>query len=97
MSFVILLFIFGMIYISLKKYSSLFSVASTVLLLFGLTSAFLFYGIYRLSAAETFIVVNTSINAIAFYHFVTAWYVADFFCSYRAIKLYREYLEVNSK
>ena len=97
MSFVILLFIFGMIYISLKKYSSLFSVASTVLLLFGLTSAFLFYGIYRLSVSETFIVVNTSINAISFYHFVTVWYIADFFCSYRAIKLYREYLEVNSK
>lgn len=97
MSFVILLFIFGMIYISLKKYSSLLSAASTILLLFGLTTAFVVYGLSRLSVSETFIVVNTGINAIAFYHFCIAWYIADLFCTYRVLRLYREYVRINSK
>lgn len=97
MSFVILLFIFGMIYISLKKYSSVFSAASTIMLLFTVTTAFLVYGLARLSSAETFIVVNTEINAWAFYHFCTAWYLADIFCSYRVIKLYRKYVTVNNR
>ena len=97
MSFVILLFIFGMIYISLKKYSSMVSAASTILMLFGVTTAFLVYGFYMLSAADTFMVVNTKINALAFYHFCIAWYVADFFCTYRVVRLYREYVKINNK
>ncbi len=97
MSFVILLFIFGMIGICLKKYSSIFSAGSTIVLLFGITTAFLVYGVFRLSGADTFIVVNTRINATAFYHFCTAWYIADFFCTYRIIRLYREYVEINRR
>lgn len=97
MSFVILLFIFGMIYISLKKYSSMLSAVSTILLLFGLTTAFVLYGLSRLSVSGTFIVVNTEINAIAFYHFCLAWYAADLFCTYRVLRLYREYVKINSK
>ncbi|HPS57552.1 MAG TPA: hypothetical protein PK514_05545 [Spirochaetota bacterium] len=97
MSFVILLFIFGMIYISLKKYSSMISAASTILLLFGLTTAFFLYGLSMLSEGETFIVVNTRINALAFYHFCVTWYVADLFCTYRVLRLYREYVKINSR
>ena len=97
MSFVILLFIFGMIYISLKKYTNLFSAVSVILLLFSLTISFFVYGLNMLSAGETFVVVNTEINATAFYHFCIAWFVGDFFCTYRVIRLYREYVRINGR
>jgi len=97
MSFVILLFIFGMIYISLKKYTGLFSAAFTIFLLFATTIVFLVYGLYMLSDADTFMVVNTRINALSFYHFCIAWYVADLFCAYRVVRIYKEYVRVNSR
>ena len=85
-----------MLYICLKKYSSIFSVVSVILVLFVATTAFLFYGLKMLSLADVFVVVNTEINAIAFYNFCAAWYIADIFCLYRAVKIYRQYVQINS-
>jgi len=95
MSFVILLFIFAMLYVSLKKYSSAFSVALVVAAFFGTTTAFLFYGINKLSYIEVFSIVNTEINGWAFYHMCAAWYIADLFVAYRAVRQYRLYVKVN--
>ena len=97
MSFVILIFIFMMLYVCLKNYASIFSVVSVMAVFFGATTAFLIYGMAMLKSGSTFVVVNTEINTWAFRHFVAAWYIADLFVSYRAIKQYRLYVQVNGK
>lgn len=97
MSFVILLFIVVMLYVCLKKYSNLFSVVGVISGLLAATTVFLVYGFGKLQAGPTFIVVNTEINSFMFWHFCAAWYIADLFCAYRAIRLYREYVKVNAQ
>jgi hypothetical protein len=86
-----------MIYICLKKYASLLSAAFTIFLLFAMTTAFLLYGLRMLSGADTFVVVNTDMDALSFCHFCIAWYIADLFCTYRVIRIYRMYVRVNRR
>lgn len=95
MSFAILIYIFLMLYICLKKYSSIFSVVFVIVLVFGATTAFLLYGIKMLGIKNVFMVINTEINAAAFYSFCAVWYIADMFCTYRAIRTYMQYISIN--
>lgn len=86
-----------MLYVCLKKYSSIFSVAFVVAVFFGATTAFLLYGVGMFKNGSTFMMINTEINSWGFWHFVAAWYIADMFVTYRAVQQYRMYVKVNSR
>ena len=65
--------------------------------IFGMTAAFIIYGIYMFRAADVFSIAGTEINFISFIHVCVVWAVADIICAFKIRKNYRYYLEVNGK
>ncbi len=96
MSFIILLLIVFLIYACLAKYGSVAKVAVMLTLIFGMSIAFLAYGIFMFGRTEVFPVAGTEINLVSFIHVCIVWFGADIICAFRIIKNYRYYLEVNS-
>ena len=96
MSFVILALIIFLLYACLTKYGSLYKVLLISAVIYGMTAGFIFYGVGSLGKSETFSVVGTEINFIYFFHVCAVWFAADIICTYKIIKNYRYYLEVNS-
>lgn len=97
MSFVILILIFFLLYSVLTKYGSIVKVIAIQALVFGMTGAFLVYGLGRLKNGHTFIVVNTEINRLSFIHVCIAWFITDLIVTYKIIRNYRLYQHVNSR
>ncbi len=96
MSFIILLLIIFLIYACLAKYGSIFKVVLMITAIFGMTAAFLFYGINMLSLSDIFTIAGTEINLVSFIHVCVVWTGADVICAFKIMKNYRYYLEVNS-
>lgn len=97
MSFIILLLIIFLIYACLAKYGSIMKVAVMFALIFGMTAAFLLYGIQMFRTTDVFSIAATEINLLSFIHVCVVWTGADLICAYKIIKNYRYYLEVNGK
>lgn len=95
MSFIILLLIIFLIYACLTKYGSVVKVAFMLTLIFGMSAAFLAYGIVMFGRTDVFPIAGTEINLISFIHVSVVWFGADIICAFRIIKNYRYYLEVN--
>jgi len=96
MSFAILILIFFLLYATLSKYDSLLRVVYMTMVVFALTFAFIAYGIFKLQYSESFSLLDTNINLIAFLHISAAWLLADLIVLSKIIKNYRTYVEVNS-
>lgn len=96
MSFIILLLIFFLIYACLAKYGSLVKVAVMLGIIFGMTAAFLLYGIHMFWITDVFSLAGTEINLVSFIHVCIVWTGADLICAYKVIRNYRYYLKVNS-
>jgi hypothetical protein len=96
MSFVILILIFFLLYTVLTTYGSIVKVVVMLCIIFGMTSAFLIYGLNSLKPGDTFIVINTEIDKVSFFHVCIAWFLADLVVTFRIIRNYRYYLEINS-
>jgi hypothetical protein len=96
MSFVILILIIFFLYSMLTKYGSIVKVVAMQGLVFGMTSAFLIYGIRILEDKNTFMIFNTEIDKSSFIHVCIVWFLADMLVTFKIIKNYRHYVEVNS-
>ena len=96
MSFAILILIFFLIYSVLTKYGSIVKVVAMQVIVFGMTSAFLMYGIRVLNDGNTFVVLNTEIDKTSFIHVCVVWFLADLIVTFKIIRNYRYYQEVNS-
>ena len=96
MSFAILILIFFLLYATLSKYDSLLRVIYMTMVVFALTFAFIAYGIFKLQYSESFSLLDTNINLIAFLHISAVWLLADLIVLSKIIKNYRTYVEVNS-
>ncbi len=96
MSFIILILIIFLIYACLTKYPSMAKVIFINAVIFGMTAAFLVYGIVMFRASEVFSIVGTEINMVSFIHVCIVWFGADVICAFRIMKNRRYYLEVNS-
>jgi len=96
MSFAILILIFFLIYSLLTKYGNIVKVTAMLGLIFGMTSTFLLYGIRMLDNGNTFIILNTEIDRTSFIHVCVVWFITDLVVTFKIIRNYRYYLEVNS-
>lgn len=97
MSFVILLLIMYLVYACLATYRSVFPVVLTLAIIFGMTAAFLVYGLYRMDSRGLFVILDTEINRMAFIHVCAVWFASDIVCARLVIKKYRDYLALNAK
>lgn len=97
MSLIILFLIIIMLYATLSKYGSVSKVIVMSIFIFGLTLAFLLYGIRQLALHEIFQVLNTQMNLTVFIHACTVWFIADIIVLYKIVTNYRFYVEINSK
>lgn len=97
MSFIILLLIIFLIYVCLAKYGTIFKAAVMISVIFGMTVAFLIYGIYMFRVTDVFSIAGTEINLVAFIHVCVVWAGADIICAFKIMKNYRYYLEVNGE
>jgi len=96
MSFVILGLIIFLLYATLAKYGSLFKTISMIVIVLGMTSAFLFYGLHFFSDSDIIVIVRTELNMKYFVHVCAIWFCADILVIIKIIMNYRRYLEVNS-
>jgi hypothetical protein len=96
MSFAILILIFFLLYSVLTKYGSIVKVVAMQAAVFGMTSLFMIYGIRMLADGNTFIILNTEIDRVSFIHVCIVWFIADMIVTYKIIRNYRHYKEVNS-
>jgi hypothetical protein len=97
MSFIILLLIIFLIYACLAKYGTMLKVAMMISLIFGMTAAFLIYGIFMFRVTDVFSIAGTDINLVSFIHVCVVWAGADIICAFKIKRNYRYYLEVNSE
>ncbi len=96
MSFIILILIIILLYATLTKYSSIYKVMFMALLVAGMTSLFLIYGITVFKSNDSFVILNTSMNKITFIHACIIWYAVDIIVFWKILKNHRKYKEVNS-
>ncbi|MCL1865507.1 MAG: hypothetical protein FWF73_06830 [Spirochaetes bacterium] len=96
MSFVILGLIIFLLYATLSKYGSLFKTLSMIVIVLGMTFAFLFYGLHFFSESDIIVIVKTELNMKYFMHVCGIWFCADILVIVKIIGNYKRYLEVNS-
>ncbi len=97
MSFAIFALIFLLVFLALAKYRGVLSVAGAFVLIYGLTTMFLFYGLSSFGSGDSFLLMGTDISRMSFYHLTGAWYAGNLVTSLLIIRNYRRYLEVNCK
>ena len=97
MSFAIFALIFLLVFLALAKYRGLLSVAGAFVLIYGLTTMFLLYGLNSFGADDTFLLMGTDIGRMSFYHLTAAWYAGNIITSLLIIRNYRRYLAVNCR
>ncbi|MCL2154555.1 MAG: hypothetical protein FWH53_02700 [Leptospirales bacterium] len=96
MSLVILCLIIILIYASLTKYGNLFKTISMIVIVLGMTLAFLFYGLNVLNRGDLIAILDTNMNMKLFIHVCVVWFCADIIVIIKIIRNYKKYLEVNS-
>lgn len=97
MSFIILILIILLLYASLSKYSNIFKVLLMGLLISGMTSAFIVYGIHIFRITNVFYILNTDLDLPTFINACAIWIAADIIVFFKIIKNYRIYVAVNSE
>ena len=95
MSFVILCLIIILLYATLSTYTGLLKTVSMILIVLGMTLAFLFYGLHVLSSEDMISILDTNMNMKLFIHVCIVWFCADIIVIIKIIRNYKRYLEVN--
>jgi len=85
------------IYLALifRKYKSARAVIITIVLLIGMTTSLLVWGLLISTAAEKPIFFSPGISRTEFYFLFAAWYVLDVLCSIKIIRNHIEYKKIN--
>jgi len=96
MSFIILILIIILLYISLSRYSSIYKVLFMAAVVTSMTTAFLFYGMQIFRENEIFTILNTEMNMTVFIHACLIWFAADILVIFKIVKNLKKYNEVNS-
>ena len=96
MSLIILILIIILLYASLTKYGSIYKVLLMTVIVAGMTSVFLVYGIGIFRKGDIFILLDTRMNKTVFIHACIIWFAADILVIYKIITNYRKYIEVNA-
>ncbi len=97
MSFIILLLIIFLIYACLAKYGTKLKATAMISVIFGMTAAFLIYGVFMFRVTDVFSIAGTDINLVSFIHVCVVWTGADIICAFKIMKNFRYYLEVNGE
>ena len=97
MSFLILLYIAVLVFLTLARYSRFTQVLLAMIFLFGLTSFLLFQGLTVYATSPQMSVFGKDLAKGVFLILMTVWYGVDIFCSVLIVRNYRLYLLVNSR
>ena len=97
MSFLILLYIAILVFLTLSRYSRLYRVILALTFLFGFTSLILFKGLSDFSTASRIFVFGKELPRGVFLILMSLWYGVDIFCSVLVIRNYRLYKLVNKR
>lgn len=95
MSFIILLLIAVLITLSFLKYRKIYSVLISALVILGLTTGALFYGLNELNQNSSWILFGKKITWSNYINLIIVWYSADILCSVIIIRNYFEYKKIN--
>lgn len=96
MNFLAVLLIVILVYLTLKTYKTISSVAVAIGIMFSLTTAALLYGLNQYSLDPFWSLFGDSITRNVYLHFIAFWFIVDVICSYLVIKSYLKYRELNS-
>ena len=97
MSFILLFLIAFLIIMSFRKYRSAVSVIVTLMVMAGMTTGVLLYGLQVFSITEVWHVFGKDITSDVFIALIAAWYLFDAICGIKIIRNYVEYRRVNTE
>jgi len=80
-----------------RKYRNIFSVIISILLIFGITTAVLIWGMTVIEKERLIQFFNSSISSDEFYYLMAAWYAADAVCSALIIRNHIAYRKINAR
>ncbi len=97
MIFFVIAIIAVLIVFVFMKYRKIYSVVAAVMVIFGMTTVVLVWGIRVFSSGSMMQFFNSSIGNRDFYYLMAAWYAFDLLCAVKIIKNHIDYRKVNYK
>jgi len=97
MSFLILVYIAILIFLTLSRYSHIYKVLLAIIFLFGFTTIVLIRGISDFATVPTIFVFGKELGRGVFFILMSMWYGVDIFCSILVLRNYRLYVQVNKR
>jgi hypothetical protein len=95
MTFIILMVLAFLMIQIFRKYRTAYSVIITIVLIFGITTAVLIWGMTVIEKEHVLHFFNSDIGGSEFYYLLTAWYAADAVCSALIIRNLIAYRKIN--
>ncbi len=95
MTFIILLVLALFMILIFRKYRSIYSVIISIIMIIGMTTAFLAWGMSIIEKERVIHFFNSSISGEEFYPLMAAWYAADAVCSVLIIRSHIAYRKAN--
>jgi hypothetical protein len=96
MVFLILTVLVFLLIMVFKKYRSIYSVIGALILIAGITSAVMLWGMYIYDRGSVLKFFNSEIGNREFCYLIAAWYGADILCAALIIRNLRAYKKINS-
>jgi hypothetical protein len=95
MTFLILIVLALLMILIFRKYRNIYSVIIAILLIFGITTAVLIWGMTVIEKERVVHFFNSYISGDEFYYLMAAWYAADAVCSALIIRNHIAYRKIN--
>ena len=97
MTFIILIVLSISRILIFRKCLSKYSVIVATLLIFGITTAVLLWGMVAIEKERIIHFFNSDISSDDFYYLMAAWYAADAVCTALIIRNHIAYMKINSQ